>query len=358
MKKKISIFTLAFVMILSSLSMTLGANEMDNEGENAISAEENVGDGTVFIGYQDGDAIISRKLYVEKADDSTDRRIVYCFNKLLHWPDTKDQVEELRYTKTTGSVKDFKDKVNKISEYKGQELIDKLKVVLLNGYPNGNKIQNALGLSNDQMQGATQMAVWHFTDNGFKKIGQFNSASDTEALAVALLIDMAGAEKTLDKDVLAHFETIYKKEHPEYQRPEAIEMPANSTLDLYISNGIEQADGKGYQNLLGAFLINKETKEIIEINNDEPSKDMKKVGLVKYGSEQKLAGAEFEITNVEDASIPVKTVTSLLEGAAEFELEVGSYVLNETKAPAGFQKLTGVKFTVNADGTITIDDIG
>ena len=201
MKKKISIFTLAFVMILSSLSMTLSANEMDNKGEKAISTEESTAEGTEFIGYQDGDAIISRKLYVEKADDSTDRRIVYCFNKLLHWPDTKDQVEELRYTKTTGSVEDFKDKVNEISEYKGQELIDKLKVVLLNGYPNGNKIQNALGLSNDQMQGATQMAVWHFTDNEYKKIGQFDSASDTEALAVALLIDMAGAEKTLDKDV-------------------------------------------------------------------------------------------------------------------------------------------------------------
>ena len=393
MKKKLTALFLAIIFVLSSISQSMAVEKtdpikpdeaslsLDKKTEEEQTLEEidrkdskveektnllkNVEkktavDETSFIGYQEGQAGVARKLYVEKKDNPSVRRTVYCFNKTLHWPDPKDEIKELGYTKTTGSVNDFKDKVNANSQYKGQELIDKLKVVLLNGYPNGNKIQNLLKLTNDQMQGITQMAIWHFTDNDYTRKEHFQSLkTDAEALGLALLIDMAGAEKTLGADVLTHYENEYKKTNSEYQRPEKINMPANSTLDLYIQNGTKQADGKGYQNLLGAFLINPTTKEIIDIPKDEPSKDRKKVGLVKTSNKGQLEGAKFEISKADNPENVIKTVESLASGAIEFELEVGTeYIINETVAPEGYQKISGVKFIVNSDGKIEVKDVG
>lgn len=68
------------------------------------------------------------------------------------------------------------------------------------------------------------------------------------------------------------FYSISKLHILEYIRPESVEMPENSTLDLYIQIGVKQEDGKGYQNLLGTFLIDKNSKEIIEIEKEKSKK--------------------------------------------------------------------------------------
>ncbi|MCT1989911.1 thioester-forming surface-anchored protein, partial [Helcococcus kunzii] len=357
MRKKITLLFLALVLIITSHAPLSVAASLSNS-----NGTENT-DNHPYIGYQEGSTGLTNKLYVEKKGDPSVRRIVYCFNKELHWPDTKGTLGDLAYEKTTGSVDHFKDEVHTNSKYKGQELIDKLKIVLLNGYPNANKIQNALNLTNDQMQKVTQMAVWHFTDNLYTRLGHFQSVSELEALALATLIEMAkpiaNGESTLGADVLNHFENEHKKTHPDYVRPESVEMPENSTLDLYIQNGVKQEDGKGYQNLLGAFLINSDTKEIIEIPKDEKPVERKKLTLTKYNSNyQQLEGAEFEISKVDEPNKVITTVKSSSNGPVEFELEAGSYILNETVSPKGYQKLTEVKFTVENNGRITIDDYG
>lgn len=349
---------------LKSVRKTNSNPNVDGASTSAGSEENGAETGSEdeysYIGYQEGSTGLNNKLYVEKKDDSSVRRTVYCFNKSLHWPDTKGTTNKLAYKKTTGSVKDFE---GTNSQYKGQVLIDKLKIVLLNGYPNANKIQNALRLKNDQMQKVTQMAVWHFTDNEYTKKELMQSISDTEALALATLIEMAkpvaNGERTLGADVLNHFEIIYKKDHPDYVRPEPIEIPENSTLDLYIQNGTKQEDGKGYQNLLGAFLINKTTGQKIEIKNDEETKDRKKVGLVKTSDKGQLEGAVFEIAKADAPDTIIKKVTSYDNGAVEFELEVGpEYIVKETLAPEGYQKISGIKFKVKSDGEIEVTDIG
>ncbi len=351
MKKKLMALLLAFMMILSNFVPVI-TRAQENEGKEDFS----------YIGYTAGPAGVGQKLYVEKKDDASDQRVVYCFNKTLHWPDTKTSQTNLAYKKTTGSVGDFEGKVNENSKYKGQVLIDKLKVVLLNGYPNSNKIQNSLNLSDEQMRGVTQMAVWHFTDNAYTKVSDLQSLSDAEALAYAILVNMAeptvNGKPTLGADVKNHYLAEYQKEKTGYTIPNdlKIDMPENSTLDLYIQNDTKQADGKGYQNLLGAFLINKTTKEIIEIQKE---KSKKEINISKFGKNGQLAGAELSIAKADAPNTVIKTIKSSADAVSKIELEVDTeYILNETKAPEGYQKISGVRFKVDSEGNIKVIDKG
>lgn len=133
--------------------------------------QENVADGSnndeyPYIGYQDDYGAGNIGLYVKKKGEEK-ARVVYCFNKSLHWPEREPEVKGLAYKKTTGSADAFKNQVNENSPYKGEDLINRLKFVLLNGYPNSRSIQNSLGLTDDAMRKVTQWAVWHFTDNQY-----------------------------------------------------------------------------------------------------------------------------------------------------------------------------------------------
>lgn len=94
MMKKLTALLLSFMMILSNFVPVI------------TFAQENSGrdDNYEYIGYQDGSTGITNKLYVEKKGDPSGRRIVYCFNQTLHWPDTKGTTNNLAYKKTTGSV--------------------------------------------------------------------------------------------------------------------------------------------------------------------------------------------------------------------------------------------------------------
>lgn len=47
------------------------------------------------------------------------------------------------------------------------------------------------------------------------------------------------------------------------------------------------------------------------------------------------------------------------ESPSKIEIEVDiKYILNETVAPQGYQKITGVQFTVDSEGNITVTDTG
>ena len=73
MKKKLMALLLAFMMILSNFVPVI-TRAQENEGKEDFS----------YIGYTAGPAGVGQKLYVEKKDDASDQRVVYCFNKTLH----------------------------------------------------------------------------------------------------------------------------------------------------------------------------------------------------------------------------------------------------------------------------------
>ncbi|MFR9302783.1 MAG: SpaA isopeptide-forming pilin-related protein, partial [Fenollaria massiliensis] len=314
-----------------------------------------------YIGYQEGSAGVATKLYVEKGPKGSDpnpgnRRVVYCFNKTKAWPDSFNNTKKLAYKKTTGSVEAFRDKVNKESKYKGQDLIDKLKTVLANGYPNNDAIQKSLGLSDDDMRTVTQMAIWHFTDNAYNKLQNVYSISDNQKLALAILLDKAGST-TVDKKALPNLLDNYKKDNPTYEVPKGYTPPEQSTLDLYISNGTLSGDhNKEYQNLLSGNLV-KPDGSVIDIPRDN-KKEEKEIMIHKLGNNAQIAGAEFEISKANDPDKVLKTFKSEKETSNKIQLEVGSYILNEKTAPDGFQKISGIKFEVKADGEIEIQDRG
>ena len=314
-----------------------------------------------YIGYQEGSAGVATKLYVEKGPKGSDpnpgnRRVVYCFNKTKAWPDSFNNTKKLAYKKTTGSVEAFRDKVNKESKYKGQDLIDKLKTVLANGYPNNDAIQKSLGLSDDDMRTVTQMAIWHFTDNAYNKPQILGSISEKQSLALAILLKKAGST-TVDPKALPSLLDNYKKGNPTYEVPEGYTPPEQSTLDLYISNGTLSGDhNKEYQNLLSGNLVRPDGS-VIDIPRDN-KKEEKEIMIQKLGDGAQIAGAVFEISKANDSDKVLKTFTSEKEILNKIQLEVGSYILNEKTAPEGFQKISGIKFVVKADGEIEIKDRG
>uniref|UniRef100_UPI0004719EEF thioester-forming surface-anchored protein n=1 Tax=Atopobacter phocae TaxID=136492 RepID=UPI0004719EEF len=333
MKKKFISFILSFMLIALGL---LPSNVMA-EGFNS-SDEFN------YIGYQEGGIGNIRKLAVVDKETNDNKRIVYCFNKEYHWPGGIRDINGFAYKKTTGDVVSFQNHVNEKSKYKGEKLINALKIILTQGYPNGKIIQKSLNLSDDKYREITQMAVWHFTDGQYINIGQLQSLpKDEEALALSILLTNAKSE-ILDNDVLDYYLKAYQDKQPTYQIPEEIEkIPENSTLDLYISNGVTQADGKQYQNLLGANLINKNTKEIIPIENSN-----QKETTVKF-SKQDLAGNELKGATITLTGNNGDKQTWESDGktkAKEFTVKEGKYTFTETAAPEGYKIATEIKFEV------------
>ena len=336
-----------------------GGEASDTSNEGNVDKEN---DEFPYIGYQEGSAGLAIKLYVEKGPKGSDpnpdkRRVVYCFNKTKAWPDSFNNTTKLAYKKTTGSVEAFKNKVNEKSQYKGQDLIDKLKIVLANGYPNNDAIQNSLGLSDDEMRTVTQMAIWHFTDNEYNKPQILGSISEKQTLALAILLDKAGST-TVDKKALSSLLNEYKKGNPTYKVPEGYTPPEQSTLDLYISNGTLSGDhNKEYQNLLSGNLV-KPDGSVIEIPRENTKKEEKEIMIHKLGNNAQIAGAVFEISKANNPNNVLKTFTSETSNPSTVKLEPGIYILNETKAPKGFQKLNGVKFEIKDDGNIEVIETG
>ena len=125
----------------------------------------------------------------------------------------------------------------------------------------------------------------------------------------------------------------------------------------------------------------------IKSNEDSTTTFTYKIPVFKYtGSDQGLAGAEFQLNRVEGTTkIPIKVVKTSGEGATEevyrvaitteqptaldiittissgkFTIEgldAGTYELKETQQPAGYNKLSkAVKIVIDENGNIFVDD--
>lgn len=383
MKRKVTALLLAMAFVLATVAPTLAAGNEEEAGGNQTATEspkkpEDSGktpnkkdnsDKYPYIGYQDGATGKIKKLYVEKgpkgkkANESA-RRVVYCFNEKNDRPNTFDKIGELAYKKVTGEADVFKKNVDSKSPYKDKDLIEKLKVVLLNGYPNSDAIQKSLSLSHDEMREATQMAVWHFTDNEYTKLSDYKELDKREALALAILINEA-ENKDSNKEVLDSLLADYRKDvNSSYEVPKAKTMPKDATLDLYVSNDVKPADKK-YQDLLGAQLINKNDKTVIDVSKTtEPTETETKITTTVTFSLQdifgnELSGAKLQIKEKDAEKDTAKVIEDWTSGAlASYTLEAGkSYAFVQTEAPKGYEAAKPIEFTIDKKGNVTPDNV-
>ncbi|WP_192942591.1 thioester-forming surface-anchored protein [Streptococcus dysgalactiae] len=236
--KKLLVTTAAFIVMSGSLGV----------GTLRVLAEQ-------YYGWNDGTGSYSPfNLYVTPVNESKRReeKIVYCFNKTLHWPDIwESHVERpsklTLYNREDGSETLFRSKSTK-ARLKDKNIIAALVAVLENGYPN----KKVHGLSDKSNRKVTQLAIWYFSDSS-EKINLENDYS------------LQDAEKKLLSDLIEKGEKA--SESDQY---------SGQTLDLYtyVSGGEDYSDGKPYQNLLGSTLIPKKEvpKEPRQPEPKEPEK--------------------------------------------------------------------------------------
>lgn len=384
MKRKVTALLLAMAFVLATVAPTLAAGNEEKAGGNQTATEsaENANNSNVtsdnngdskkdtYIGYSDGATGNIEKLYVEqgpkknKANQSA-RRVVYCYNKQKAWPLTYRLTKDLAYEKVTGDAEVFKKNVDSKSPYKDKDLIEKLKIVLLNGYPNSYAIQKSLSLSGDEMREVTQMAVWHFTDNLYSDLSKDLDVDKKQVIALGLLLTQAESD-TLDKEVWNKILEKYKEKNSEFEAPKAKTMPKNATLDLYVSNGVKAADEKKYQDLLGAQLINSKTKKVIDVSKTtEPTEKETKISKTITFSLQdifgnELSGAKLQIKEKDAEKDTAKVIKDWTSGEtlASYTLEAGkSYEFVQTEAPKGYEAAKPIEFTIDEKGNVTPDNV-
>ncbi|HEK9108214.1 TPA: fibronectin binding protein [Streptococcus equi subsp. zooepidemicus] len=179
-------------------------------------------------------------LYVTPVTENTRQlnKIVYCFNKTLHWPDNweahvpKPTTLPL-YDREDGTEDLFKSRSSKFRTGI-KNIVVALVAVLQNGYPN-KKVDK---LSIESNKKVTQLAIWYFSDSMEETyLSQEYSLNSDEKSTLKYLIKM-GTEASESNQSLGQ------------------------TLDLYtyVSGGGDYNDRKPYQHLLGSSLIPKKEK--------------------------------------------------------------------------------------------------
>ena len=115
-------------------------------------------------------------------------------------------------------------------------------------------------------------------------------------------------------------------------------------------------DGNGNVTVTGDDLLSTSDGYVL-IN--EPLHKLKLRKVDETNRTMPVAGAVFRIYGTSDSGRPVDlSVTSSVNGVVEFELESGTYILQETQAPQGY-KLDSTRraVTVLTDGTVTVDGL-
>lgn len=348
-----------------------------------------------------GDPINGIQPVTVKHKDGNDEIIAYCFNHKRAFPTRVGVPTELKYKKSAATAENIDanldDSVNNI--YKGAALVNVLKVIAYNGYPNHKTIKEKFGLTDAESRVITQHAVWHFTNGMYNRIGDFATLSEKAEAVKAMfivaaggtlkfndyknLIDSSGLKAQIDglaevddsitaieneikelTDKISNEASAAKKEELAAQLNSkkeqltnaqksyfdktkaaiALETPENIALDIYQANNAKPAAGSSekdsFQNL---FAINK-------IDGRVPVPDVPgepETTTVKFSKQdiagKELAGATISLTSDKGDK---QEWQSDGKGAHEFTVKEGKYTFEETAAPNGYKVATKITFEV------------
>lgn len=148
--------------------------------------------------------------------------------------------------------------------------------------------------------------------------------------------------------------TLTENVAPEYYETlEPFAFSVDEDGKITVAEGFEQA-GAGEE----GYVISEENDTILLTAHDTPIE----VTLAKTSSANEqlaLSSAVFELYQGESVEgAPYKTVTTGKDGTIALENLVGgeTYTLHEVTAPAGYELLPDVTFTVKTDGTVTLSE--
>lgn len=179
-----------------------------------------------------------------------------------------------------------------------------------------------------------------------------------------VVLDIGGIHNKADKTVNLWTKILNKDESTQAE-------PTQAEINAYI-NGLSQ-DKKNENHTITVLYMERGAAESnCEMNFTLPSAEIVEVTKPKYSftihkestDGKSLAGAKFKLTK--DNETTSNTVTTASNGYATFSgLAVGSYTLEETQAPSGYEKLmdaTGNPIqwtvTVNEQGEVTVKQKG
>ena len=189
-----------------------------------------------------------------------------------------------------------------------------------------------------------------------------------------VVLDIGGIHNKADKTVNLWTKILNKDEstqaEPTQAEPTQAE-PTQAEINAYI-NGLSQ-DKKNENHTITVLYMERGAAESnCEMNFTLPSAEIVEVTKPKYSftihkestDGKSLAGAEFKLTK--DNETTSTTVTTASNGYATFsDLAVGSYTLEETQAPSGYEKLMDANgnpiqwtVTVNVQGEVTVKQQG
>ncbi|MDY3118399.1 MAG: thioester-forming surface-anchored protein [Peptoniphilus sp.] len=224
-----------------------------------VGEGSNVADDTKYMGYYkfreyEATDHINDTIYLKPEGSDGKGIVVYCFNKTKLTPPKEGLVNNVRYTRHSGTGDLFTDLTTPMGEVAngiakgprvtGEELADAVKAVIHNGYPiDASGIKAKYNLTDGQFRYITQQAVWYYTDS------DSNVLPDKGPQGVYIEANVKDAYKEL-----LDTKTV----------------PENLSLDIY------ERDNKFYQNLLSTRFAN--SNEIVmeeERNGEVPDKPEK-----------------------------------------------------------------------------------
>lgn len=179
-----------------------------------------------------------------------------------------------------------------------------------------------------------------------------------------VVLDIGGIHNKADKTVNLWTKILNKDESTQAE-------PTQAEINAYI-NGLSQ-DKKNENHTITVLYMERGAAESnCEMNFTLPSAEIVEVTKPKYSftihkestDGKSLAGAEFKLTK--DNETTPTTVTTASNGYATFsKLAAGSYTLEETQAPSGYEKLMDANgnpiqwtVTVSRQGEVTVNQQG
>lgn len=179
-----------------------------------------------------------------------------------------------------------------------------------------------------------------------------------------VVLDIGGIHNKADKTVNLWTKILNKDESTQAE-------PTQAEINAYI-NGLSQ-DKKNENHTITVLYMERGAAESnCEMNFTLPSAEIVEVTKPKYSftihkestDGKSLAGAEFKLTK--DNETTSTTLTTASNGYATFlNLAAGSYTLEETQAPSGYEKLMDAAgnpiqwtVTVNEQGEVTVKQKG
>lgn len=214
--------------------------------------------------------------------------------------------------------------------------------VLYNGYPNDNAgIQAHYGLTDAEFHAMTQSAIWALTDAHGVSLANDPNGGDMRYDIATARVD--GNVFTTDAQKQAYYALLGIAAPADGTdmtgAPTLAQVPAEVRLDIYESTNAH------YQNLLSAsFVPTKPTPT--------PTPVPVKVSKVDLGGNE-LPGADIEIRDAQGAVVEAWTSGSTPQ---QITLAEGSYTFHEVAAPNGYEVVTDITFTVDANGTVIVDN--